>query len=803
MKSPMNKIFRFSALMAAFLATASADAIGPQNSRSATAGNVAPARAAGRDVKRGAPSDDGVAALSRSATARTSGVVARSAATPSVGRVATATASRNARNAATISRSAVGARAARSATVPARSTTNVSRAGVSRAASSRATAIFDDVSKIGGGYAQCRESYATCMDQFCAKANDTYRRCFCSDRFTAFRDTEDALDQAKILLQQFEDNNLNAVDKTAAEVDAMYSATVGEAAIKNDTSGAAKILAEIGDLISGKKKANTSSSSNSMSLSDMSLDFSSDIGDIWGGSSSVSSIFGGGSGVDLTTLEGEDLFNHVHKQCSQMVAESCQSSAVANMAKSAYGIMISQDCNAYEKSIDAKRQQVQNTVRQAEKILREARLEEYRAHNSQDVNECLDKVRSAMLAETACGPNYKRCLDYSGAYINQSTGEPIYTQRLFELADLIKLDGASGDMDVLGQNDKFNEFLDSRKMFATTALDSCRSISDLVWTEFKRAALIEISQAQDEKIEEVKGTCVDTMRECYDTQSDSLKSFDDTTAEAAGAISAYAARSMCQEKVVACASLYGDTNGCQFDGNGKLVTGNNGNRCGLDALLMYVDTVDTVRVAEGCDVALNNFVTELCTPTDGKSKYPFGCARLTEENLTKQITDRAGLYCVDINGNKYTTEKDEEGNAKFTDPTVQNTIDQLVRNVKYEISSQLRDKCEEVSGIWLEDQDAITGVQKYETKFYNDVFGLSTANTTAVAEYSTHGICIENTVRYACTNQDEITGSQGWAKYDETRNTCTFTDDWYKYQCETMLDGYWDQGICYWDSTSN
>ncbi len=792
----MNKIFRFSALMAAFLATHSADAIGPQNSRSATAGNIAPARMVGRDVKRGAT------VLSRSAAARTSGVVTRSATTPSVGRVATVTASRNARNAATISRSAVGARAARSAAVPARGAANVSRAGVSRAASSRATAVFDDVSKIGGGYAQCRESYATCMDQFCAKANDTYRRCFCSDRFTGFRDTEDALDQAKILLQQFEDNNLNAVDKTAAEVDAMYSATIGEAAIKNDTSGAAKLLAEIGDLISGKKKASASSSS-SMSLSDMSLDFSADIGDIWGGTSSASSIFGGGSGVDLTTLEGEELFNHVHKQCSEMVAESCQSSAVANMAKSAYGIMISQDCNAYEKSIDSKRQQVQNTVRQAEKILREARLEEYRAHNSQDVNECLDKVRSAMLAETACGPNYKRCLDYSGAYINQSTGEPIYTQRLFELADLIKLDGASGDMDVLGQNENFSEFLDSRKMFATTALDSCRDISDLVWTEFKRAALIEISQAQDEKIEEVKGTCVDTMRECYDKQSNSLKSFDDTTAEAAGAISAYAARSMCQEKVVACASLYGDTDGCQFDGNGKLTAGNNGNRCGLDALLMYVDTVDTVRVAEGCDTALNNFVTELCTPTDGKGKYPFGCARLSEANLKKQITDRAGLYCVDINGNKYTTEKDEDGNAKFTDTTVQNTIDQLINNVEYELASQLRDKCEEVSGIWLEDQTAITGVQKYEAKFYNDVFGLSTGNATAMAEYSTHGVCIENSVRYACSNQDEITGSQGWAKYDETRDICTFTDDWYKYQCETMLDGYWDQGICYWDSTSN
>ena len=64
----------------------------------------------------------------------------------------------------------------------AKSQANVSRAGVARA-----TAVFNDTTKIGIGYSGCRESYATCMDQFCANANDTYRRCYCSDRFLDFR----------------------------------------------------------------------------------------------------------------------------------------------------------------------------------------------------------------------------------------------------------------------------------------------------------------------------------------------------------------------------------------------------------------------------------------------------------------------------------------------------------------------------------------------------------------------------------------------------------------------------------------
>lgn len=805
-----NNFFKFSALLAMIFAAGVSDAIGPQNSRSATVANVSPARAEGRDIKRGgvaSVSSSGV--VSRSAAVRrptvtvarsgVSQVVARnterSAGTADVARRPTVTVARNGAN-HPVARSVV--RSALPNT--GRGSVNVSRAAQSRAAQSRATAVFNDVSKIGGGYAQCRESYATCMDQFCAKANETYRRCFCSERFTRFRDTEEALDQAKILLQQFEDNNLNAVDKTAAEVDAMYSATVGEAAIKNDTSGAASLLAEIGDLISGKKKANESKNSNSSSLGLIELDFSTDIGDIWGGSSSASSIFGGGGGVDFATLEGEDLFNQVHKQCAEMVAESCQSSAVANMAKSAYGIMISQDCNAYEKSVDTKREKVQATVRQAEKILREARLEEYRSHNSADVNECLDKVRSAMLADTACGANYKRCLDYSGAYINPSTGEPIYTQRLFELQNLIMLDGAGGDMDVLGQNKNFNEFLDSRKMFAATALDSCRDLSEVVWTEFKRAALIEIAQAQDEKIEEVKGTCVETMRDCYDTQSNSLKSFDDATANVVGAISTYAAREMCQENVVACASLYGDTDGCQFDGNGKLVsnssTTNSNGRCGLDALLAYVDTVDTVRIAAGCEDALRTFVTDLCTPTSGEHGYPWNCRLLSNDQITSQIKQRATLYCVDIDGNKFDSEMNIEAPENASDQTVM-VIKEILSDLEAEISTQLAEQCVAVDGKWSEAEDKYLH-QTYESDFYQTVYGFPDGDDPV---RRAHGICLENSVQNNCLEQDAMTGGNGYAKYDAKTDSCIFEDGWYDFYCTNMLHGEWqtETGMCLWN----
>lgn len=156
----------------------------------------------------------------RSATVRqtvsTAGTGVSRAATS---RAATTNVVRSAANTATDT--SVARSAARSAVV-----------GGARGSMARATAVFDDVSKIGGGYATCREAYATCMDQFCANANDTYRRCFCSARYDEFRNTEDAISEALNMLAQFENNNLAAVNMSAEEVAAMYSATAGENAIK-------------------------------------------------------------------------------------------------------------------------------------------------------------------------------------------------------------------------------------------------------------------------------------------------------------------------------------------------------------------------------------------------------------------------------------------------------------------------------------------------------------------------------------------------------------------------------------------
>lgn len=679
-----------------------------------------------------------------------------------VGRTATTLRSTNVRNATSAS-------AARSAARPA----------ASRASVARATAVFNDVSKIGGGYANCREAYATCMDQFCANANDTYRRCYCSSRYAEFRNTEDALDEAKTLLMQFEDNNLNAVDKTAAEVNAMYSATVGEAAIKRDTSGAAKVLDEIGDLLSGKKKTSTFNTSTT-SLGVLSIDITGDIDDIW--SDGGNSIFSGNGGQNLSDLDGVSLYNAANKQCLAMVSDSCESTPVLNMARSSYSIMITQDCNAYQKSIDKKVEGVKQTVRQAEKYLREARLDEYRSHNSADVNECITKVRAALTADTACGANYKRCLDYTGAYINQTTGEPIYTPRLFQLTDIITLDGNGSD--VLRQNPNFDKFLETRKMFATSALDTCRDIQKLVWEEFKRTALIEIAQAQDDKIEEVKMSCVSTMAECYDTQSSALRDFDTTTAQMSGALSAYAAKQMCMEKVSACAALYGNGETCQFGNDGKL---QNSTACGLTALTKFVDSVDTIRINEGCETAMENYARELCTPTSGTMGYPWNCRLMDIGQVRSNLMNMAGTYCI----------------SSMTGADTVTVINRLVEDIQMDISDMMAQQCESADGIWYDRESVVEANPEYASAFYRNVYGTATPrkyrNGDTETEIRSYGVCLKNTLKSRCELENVGTNSDGnnnYATYDAATDRCRFTIDYYKYQCETV-NGMWEENRCY------
>ena len=418
-----------------------------------------------------------------------------------------------------------------------------------------------------------------------------------------------------------------------------------------------------------------------------------------------------------------------------------------------YNILISQDCNTYEKALNKKKETVAQAVRTAEKYLREARLEEYRAHNSMDVNECLAKVRTAMLADTACGENYKRCLDPTGAYVNGATGEPIYSPRLFQLEKTIKLPGVTDDninTDILGVNSTYEKFLDGYRQYVTQQLDTCRSIADFVWTEFKRNAIIEIAQAQSNKIEEVKSSCVDTIAECYDAQSQAIvKLGSKKTATTAGALGRYTARDMCREQVMACATLYSrDGTDCTFDERGHV---SNGESCGLESLISYVNTVDDLMVVEKCKAAVDEYLADLCTPDNDTYEYPYKCKGLGSDTLKNYITNYVDEYCGDpIDSNKKPSE----------DAQLSAYIDSATNDIVAEMQYELADICESFDGYWDNGCGDGNGTL---TRFYSRVYG---GDKTKGKEF---GCCYENSERMVCINYGDE-----YATWDAATQQCQF-----------------------------
>lgn len=682
-----------------------------------------------------------------------------------------------------------------------------SGSNLARAGTARATAVFNDITKIGGGYSNCRDAYATCMDQFCALANDTYRRCFCSDKFADFRNLADKMDTALSMLADFQDNNLNAVDKTAAEVNAMYTATEGEKAIKRDTSASQKLLDSIGDILSGKSSpAPAKKTSASLGILDFS-GFSSNNDDIFGGGVSL---FGDSSAADMSTLEGKELYDSAAKQCVEITRESCGSDAMFNLARSAYSIMITQDCNAYEKNINAKKASVEETVRTAEKYLREARLEEYRSHNSASVNECLEKVEKEIRKPTACGENYEKCMDYTGQYINPTTGEPVYSQALFGLNSLIVLDGTA---DVLGANPGFDKWLEGKKMFAESALDTCRDDAEIVWYEFKRSALIQIAQAQDTMIQKVKDSCVETIKKCYDKQSGDLKSIDTTELQGTGAIVAVTARGMCYDRVQACAALYGDPNGCRYDDSTKKLDNNpdcttkDGKpcKCGLQSLLTFVDTVDSVKVAEGCEAVLSDYAHELCPDSpeekdkDGnvtKAKVPYGtCTTKPKAALRAAMNNRMEVFCAHDLVNADESNTLQESSAFNT-----NIMNQILKGIYDSLGIAFTKGCEEMGGNWVNANEVSRPaldmlVQEYYTKYYG-------TKVTEQGQYVSlnlddYGWCINADKQNQCLDLGEeyTTGL-------DDEGQCQLTNEWYFDMCMDLLNGKWENNTCTIDNVT-
>ena len=442
-------------------------------------------------------------------------------------------------------------------------------------------------------YEQCQNAYFTCMDQFCAGTDEKYRRCICSPKIETVKSRERALSQAGEDLQDFQNLNIMAIPKTKAEVKSMLSASDGELKLSNttDTSDAAKKLTAISDVLSGVRN-------NALSTAGQ-IDIAGDIKQIWNTTDLI-------SGASITNLTGEALYNSVHAQCSELVLDMCPSVSTLNMVASAYGMYIENDCSVLIGALDKSLNTANTAIRDVRREMNTARLDNYNAHNSSAINECVAGVREKLTADVACGENFVHCLDLTGLYLNRVTGEPIYTANFYKLDGQVSL---SGDVLTNSKNAKIITELNGRKKSAERVLDTCRDIADVVWDEFLRMAITEIYQGQQDRIRTVKNQCMDVVNQCYDQTTRQLRDYSNIDDQLLLGDRLELSEEMCSQKMETCSNLYG------------------GGADGLELLLAEMRNITDQKIAQNCLGALQEYAQKLCrvTSSDTTVAYPYGC----------------------------------------------------------------------------------------------------------------------------------------------------------------------------------
>lgn len=430
------------------------------------------------------------------------------------------------------------------------------------------------------------------MDQFCASANDKYRRCICSSRLETIKARERVLNQTADQLQDFKDLNIEAILKTPAEVKAMLTASEGELKLTKtrDDSESAKKLTAISDVLAGTR-------SNALSTAGQ-LDIGGDIKQIWNTTDLI-------SGANIANLTGESLYNAVHSQCAELVADRCPSQTTLNMVVSAYGMYIENDCAIILSNLDKQSTNANTAIRQTNREMNIARLENYDSHNAVTINDCVAGVRESITADTACGANYVHCLDLTGLYLNRATGAPIYSENFYKLNDQVSL---SGDVLTNPTNAKLVAELNNKKKFAENTLETCRDIADSVWDEFMRQAITEIYQGTQSKIRQVKNECMDVVNTCYDEKTNQLRDYSNLEDQMLLGDRLVLSETMCAEKLATCSNLYG------------------GGSTGLKLLVDEMRNITNQKIAQNCLATLQDYAKKLCrTSGNDMHDYPYGC----------------------------------------------------------------------------------------------------------------------------------------------------------------------------------
>ncbi|MCL2629843.1 MAG: hypothetical protein FWD33_04150 [Alphaproteobacteria bacterium] len=385
-------------------------------------------------------------------------------------------------------RSAVSAAGARSQPGIARSAAQTSARGATagRAGIAR-TAIATDQMQAATPYGICRAAYFSCMDEFCAARDAQFRRCACSARVHDLIRFQANIEAAQDRLKDHQEN-LVLVGATADQAIAALEATAGEAAFTAQRDRTAN-RAFLDGIAEGVMPGGRATVSEAIILN---IDMNAPVADDWlGGHSRARELF------------GRELFDYTHSSCRRMVANECSDQDL-EMARSAYMMLIEQDCAAIERGYGRVADTALQQVAQGGALLDEARLAADFDRNSDSAIACKAKLQEQMRLPAVCGPEYELCIDVTGQFVNRNSGRPILTPNLYLLESSLD-----------GNETNFRRLLNSKRPMVSSALDACQREADAVWNSFLFDAIGNIRVAQRRMVDAVRQDCTKLISACF------------------------------------------------------------------------------------------------------------------------------------------------------------------------------------------------------------------------------------------------------------------------------------------------
>ena len=321
---------------------------------------------------------------------------------------------------------------------------------------------------------ECQQKYDGCMDSFCMLDNDTGGRCLCSDKnaeFDAILAEIEKLDQQSYQMATFGVENIEMGDDA-------------DAVIAKANAVAQSVLSQ-----GEEKKARRTLD---LSMWDTSVDFDDD-----------EDIFGASAVSPIDGKDGDALHRAAAELCVAQIPE-CQSEI--QMLQMMYAQRIKSDCAAYENSLKQQKNSSAQKLAAAERALREAALDQYRAANKYDLGQCTVEFKKCMQTTGGCGDDFSGCASMvamDATNTRQSTSRQAKNYQIKGVATNIEISASTYDA------------LMAKKPLCESITKSCVNVAGQVWDTFLREVAPQVKNAELIAEDKAHQDCIGNISSCF------------------------------------------------------------------------------------------------------------------------------------------------------------------------------------------------------------------------------------------------------------------------------------------------